>query len=121
PDGTPPRPYEPTEGGWAAGRRSWTQAWILDQRPHLRPVFTSVVGTLVRHGLAEQTDRTREAMEQLGKDFQEQLGRQATLANRTRKGTPATLRPPNLRRIERSWSPSEMGERILGYFVEAGA
>src|SRR6202042_3051069 len=71
PDGTRPRPYEPTG---AAGRRSWTQAWILDQRPHLRPVFTSVAGTLVRHGLAEQTDWAREAMEQLGKDFREQLG-----------------------------------------------
>lgn len=24
PDGTRPRPYEPTGGGWTAGRRSWT-------------------------------------------------------------------------------------------------
>jgi len=26
-----------------------------------------------------------------------------------------------IRRIERSWSPTELGERVLGYYIEAGA
>jgi hypothetical protein len=120
-DGTSPRPYQPTGGDWMAGRRSWAERWILEYRPHLQPVLTSVVGSLVRHGLAHQTDRTPEAMEQLGKDFQGQINRQASLAKRTNKPKPPTLRPPVIRRIERSWSPTELGERVLGYYIEAGA
>lgn len=28
---------------------------------------------------------------------------------------------PGARRIERSWTPTELGERVLGYYLEAGA
>lgn len=102
PDGTSPRPYVAAGGGWMAGRRSWTARAAVQHRPQLRPVLSSVVGTLVRHGLAEQTDRTPEAMQQLVTD----LGMQVT---------------PGVRRIERSWTPTELGERVLGYYLEAGA
>ena len=95
-------PYVATGGGWMAGRRSWTARATIQHRPQLRPVLSSVVGTLVRHGLAEQTDRTPEAMQQLVTD----LGMQVT---------------PGARRIERSWTPTELGERVLGYYLEAGA
>ena len=74
PDGTSPRPYVAAGGGWMAGRRSWTARATVQHRPQLRPVLSSVVGTLVRHGLAEQTDRTPEAMQQLVTD----LGMQVT-------------------------------------------
>ena len=58
PDGTSPRPYVAAGGGWMAGRRSWAARATVQHRPQLRSVLSSVVGTLVRHGLAEQTDRT---------------------------------------------------------------
>lgn len=28
---------------------------------------------------------------------------------------------PGVRRIERRWSPTELRERVLGYYLEAGA
>lgn len=61
--------------------------------PELAPVLPGLAGILVRHGLAEQTDRTRETLEQR----------------------------PSVGRIERIWSPTELGEQVLGYYLDAGA
>jgi hypothetical protein len=110
------------ERAWTVGRRIWTAQFILTARPGLRPVFTSVAGTLVRHGLAEQTDRALEAMEQLSKEFEQQINQQAAAARRgggTGMFTP--VQAPAIHGIERSWSPTELGEQVLGFYLEAGA
>jgi len=119
-----PRSIAPAPGAetyWSVGRRTWKSELIPIVRPELAPVLTGLAGTLIRHGLAEQTDRTREAMEQLGKEFQDQINRQTVAASRGQRPAPIGQRPPTVRRIERSWSPTELGEKVLGYYLEAGS
>jgi len=102
---------------WSVGQRVWKAEMIPVVRPELAEVLAGLAGTLIRHGLAEQTDRTREAMEQLGREFQVQLN-EARRAGGVGLGSP---NPPSIRRIERTWSPTELGEKVLGYYLEAGA
>jgi hypothetical protein len=107
---------------WTVGRRTWKADLIAVVRPELTTVLTGLAGTLIRHGLAQQADRTREAMEQFGKDFQERINRQ--VAGVTRGGgiaPPHSMQPPSISRIERTWTPTELGEQVLGFYLEAGA
>src|SRR5262249_23252229 len=41
---------------WSIGRRMWTRRQICLVRPKLRPVLTTLLGTLQRHGLTAQND-----------------------------------------------------------------
>src|SRR5439155_849252 len=119
-DGYEARPHRnmPELREWVADKRIWLAPVITAIRPQLQPVFTSVAGTLVRHGLAEQTDRTPEALERLGR--QSYLQAAATESRRPR-ATPPALWSPRERRVERSWSPTELGEQVLGFYYEAAA
>lgn len=105
-------PPPDAETFWSVGRRTWKAVQIPIVRPELGPVLTGLAGSLIRHGLAEQTDRTREAMEQLGKDFQSRIDQ---------LGSEIRLRAPKVERIERSWAPTELGEKVLEYYLQAGA
>jgi hypothetical protein len=111
----------PDHHEWVVGQRIWTAPVIAAIRPQLQPVLTSVTGSLVRHGLAEQTDRTREALEQLEHDLKEQVNQQAAGASRGPRITPPRLVGPVIRKVERSWSPTELGEQVLGFYFEAAA
>lgn len=98
------------------GRRTWTARHICAARPQLQPVLAGVAGTLVRHGLAEQNDRRIERMEQITRDLQQ----------RAETGHGSPIRPPSTAHrmahdMERSWSPTELGEQVLGFYMEAGA
>ena len=118
-DGYTARPHRemPELREWIAEKRIWLAPAIVAVRPQLQPVLTGVAGTLVRHGLAEQTDRTPEALERLGR----QSYRQAAAAESRRpRETPPALWAPRERRVERSWSPTELGEQVLGFYEEAG-
>lgn len=106
---------------WSIGRREWEADLIPIVRPELDPVLSGLAGSLIRHGLAQQSDRTREAMEQLGKDFHGRMIRQASAARRGLQPTPIGQRAPAISRVERSWLPTELGEIVLGYYLEAGA
>ena len=97
---------------WTAGRRSWTARHICAARPQLAPVLAGVAGTLVRHGLAEQSDRRLEAMEKL---TQKMLA-----AADSATPSPRMAAPRIAHNMERSWSPTELGEQVLGYYLEAG-
>jgi hypothetical protein len=119
-DGYEARPHRdmPELREWIADKRIWLAPVIVAVRPQLRPVLTSVVATLVRHGLAEQTERTPESLERLGR----QSYRQAAAAESRRpRATPPALWAPRERRVERSWSPTELGEQVLGFYFEAAA
>src|SRR5260221_13706525 len=115
----PRRPTRKRSGRSAAG--SGRPKLVPVVRPELGEVLTGLIGTLIRHGLAEQTDKTREAMEQLGKEFQDQINRQTAAASRGQRPGPIGQRPPTVRRIERSWSPTELGEQVLDFYIDAGA
>jgi hypothetical protein len=102
-------------------RPAWTTEQIIAVRPQLRIAFGSVAGILQHHGLIMHTDRAREALEQLGKQFEKQVNRHASRnhAGQTAKPKPLTVRAPSVSQIERSWSATELGRRVLGYYDEA--
>lgn len=106
---------EPVE--WMIGHRKWTGPQIIAVRPQLQPVLTGVAGTLVRHGLAEQTDRRIEEMEQITRNLQQQARDADGVAFRAPRPTSPRMQPG----MERSWSPTELGEKVLGFYAEAGA
>lgn len=98
----------------------WTTEQILAVRPKVCPAFTSVIGTLQRHGLTVQTDRTPEVLEQLGKNMAAQVNKQAVAARRGQRLTSTTLRAPTISKVERSWSATELGAEVLSFYDEAG-
>jgi hypothetical protein len=114
-----PRPYGdgPSRSGWVVGRRIWTARAIVAARPQLRPVLTSVTGTLERHGLAVQSDKTLDALGEFG-----YLERQFYERNIPEEAQWYAERSVStMDKIVRSWSPTELGEQILGFYEEAGA
>jgi hypothetical protein len=105
---------------WSAGRRQWADHQIVAARPQLRPVLTSLLGTLQRHGLAAENDSAPEALGQLSSNLVQQVNQQAGQIQRGRQARPVTLREPAVRSVGPSWSPTELGETILGYYRLAG-
>jgi hypothetical protein len=105
---------------WSIGRRKWMARQIVAVRPQLRPVLTSLLGTLQRHGLAAENDNAPEGLEQLNKNLVQQVNRQAGQMQRGRQARPVTLREATVRVSGPSWSPTELGETILDYYRLAG-
>ena len=92
----------------------WIAAHIATARPPLKPVLPVLLGTLRRHGLAEQNDITTEAIRR----FSRELGSisAATRSSAARMATSIHNMPP-----APSWSPTELGKQVLDRFGEAGA
>jgi hypothetical protein len=105
---------------WSSGRRIWTAREICAVRPQLRPVLTTLIGTLQRHGLAAEVDSAPKVVKQLSKGLTEQVNRQAGRTQRGRQMKPITLREATVRPVEPSWSPTELGEKVLDYYRLAG-
>ena len=108
--------------GWQVGARSWTTQQIETVRPMLRPVLTSLLGTLQRHGLADQNDQTPRLLEHFSKELHRQTVRRGSGPEAPRSGD-GTLLPPtistatmNMLAPAPSWEPTELGERILEYY-----
>jgi hypothetical protein len=106
---------------WMIGRRIWREELIVAVRPELRQVLLTIAATLTRHGLAIQVDRTPEALEQVTRELERQINSQANAARRTTRVTPPTLHipPTSVRRAERMWAPTQFGEQVLDYYLEA--
>lgn len=105
---------------WSIGRRKWTARQIIEARPQLRPVLTSLLGTLERHGLAAENDTAPDGLAQLSKDLAKQVNQHAGKMQRSRQARPLTLREATVRNLAANWSPTELGETILGYYRLAG-
>lgn len=105
---------------WVIGRRKWTACQIVAARPQLRPVLTTLLGTLQRHGLATENDSAPEVLEELSKDLVKQVNQQAGQMQRSQQAKPVILRETKVRSVQPSWSPTELGEMILGYYRLAG-
>jgi len=118
-------PYTPTAGfrgerlSWRPGRREWTFERISRARPNLGPVLASLMGTLQRHGLAIQNDNTVEAFQKFSAIAADDVNR------RTRRGgggIPTVPAAPRRLSVsardmpEPTWSPTELGERVLGFY-----
>jgi hypothetical protein len=105
---------------WTIGRRKWTASAICAARAQLRPVLTTLFGTLERHGLAAQNDTAPEVLKQLSEDLMQQVNQQAGQMQRGKQMKPITLKRPTIRDVEPNWSPTELGEKVLNYYQLAG-
>jgi hypothetical protein len=106
---------------WSILRRTWTIRQINAVMPHLQPVLTSVLGELRESGLVQENDTAPDAVKRLSDDLTEQVNRQAGQMQRSKMVGPMTLQNPTIRYSQPSWSPTELGEKILGFYAEAGA
>ena len=99
--------FKPITGitGWQIGRRSWTAEQIIIARPRLQPILTSLIGTMLRHGLAVQNDNVPKALEKYTNAMSLAIS----------SGGSPTITPPSP-----SWSPTPLGEQVLGKYREIG-
>ncbi len=119
PDGSHSR----LNGGWDVARREWSPAQIARARPKLAGLSPSLLGTLQRHGLAVQNDKTGEALKRYAKQFEDALGQQYRLDGRAGGFRPSGVpKVPNPERLapEPTWSPTELGEDVFLRFRDAG-
>lgn len=101
-----------------SGHRRWTVDVIAALRPELLPVLPGLMGTLVRHGLAVENNEAARALKNALRGFGrsgEQRAKQLRAGSRL---TAAALQPhiPQVPNIVQTWSPTELGERVLGFY-----
>jgi hypothetical protein len=107
---------------WSVHERKWEDREILHYRPRLAPVFSSLAGTLQRHGLALFEDNSDQEIEQL----KEAVEREASRSDQERRagGTGSAPRRPtgafNVRTVPGTWEPTELGEEVWLRFHQAG-
>jgi hypothetical protein len=114
------RPYDDL---WDIAWREWSRGQIAHARPNLAPLAPSLLGTLQRHGLVIQNDKTGDAIEKYAGALEDQLGQQYA-----RDGRAGAFRPSGVPRVqnpaglapERTWSPTELGEQVYLRFLDAG-
>jgi len=99
---------------------------IGHMRPHLRPVCQGLLGTLQRHGLAVQNDNLGKTIENYTKIYDKRiegwLNQVARKARSHMSGFPPWPKfSAGAVTPEISWSATELGGRVLGYYREAGA
>jgi hypothetical protein len=120
PVGARPDPVPPAPSGdrWHAGQRIWKEYQISQVRPTLEPVAISLIGTLARHGLAVQNDDTPAVLAKYSEAMRAEAAR--GLAGRDHRGNQLlpTLQAIKARQFTPppSWSPTELGERVLEYY-----
>jgi len=114
-----------SKSGWTVGERKWTTYQIEEARPTLEPVLTSLIGTLRRHGLAEQFDDTPDILAKFSEKMREVSSRTGVRAGQ--RITAESLLPRTMSEMEAldvargpRWSPTELGERVLEYYHLAG-
>ncbi len=115
------RPDNPKD--WSIGRRKWTVSQISAVRSQLRPILTTLLGTLQRHGLAAEIDSAPAAIKRFSEALTRQVNQQAGQAQRggqARQPRPLTLQQTTVQSAEPTWAPTEWGEKILDYYRLAG-
>jgi hypothetical protein len=112
------REFEDDRSGsrqWPIERRTWTVRQIRDVRPALAPALTGLLGTLRAHGLVEEVDSGPKIAQQLSEDLARQINREPE-SDPTRN-----IHAPNIPGVETSWSPTEHGVRVLGFYELAAS
>jgi hypothetical protein len=89
-------------------KSEWTAEQMTAALPSLAPVLGSVIGALERHGLIEQNDSTAEALTEYSKAY----------ARGHNNARPRVINSIEAERIAPlpSWSPTALGEQVLGYY-----
>jgi hypothetical protein len=105
---------------WDIGLRRWAEIDILIARPKLQPVLVGITGTLDRFGLVSSSDQMPEMLRKVAQQWDELQRLEAAAASRSGRDRSIPKRPVK-RHMERIWSPTELGEQVLGFYVEAAA
>jgi hypothetical protein len=106
---------------WSVGERKWTTEQICAVRPDLESVLPSLLGELREKGLAREKDTTNDAIKLLNRDLMSQVNRHAGQMQRSKQNKLVTLQEHMIQLPEPTWSPTELGEKVLGFYAEAGA
>lgn len=116
----PPRYFVPGRS-WHAHDRKWQADAITLARPTLTTALDGLMGTLIRHGLAVENDEAGKAIEEALRGFEERGNQQAQQIRAGSRLTAGALQPhiPHATQIIRTWSPTELGEQLLGLYREA--
>jgi hypothetical protein len=107
--------------GWSIGRRKWTTKQINGVAPDLQQVLTSLLGELREGGLVQENDTAPDAFKRLSANVAKQVNDQAGQMRRRNQVGPINLQPATIPSGDPTWSPTELGEKILGFYAEAGA
>jgi hypothetical protein len=109
------------DGLWHVGGRKWTAHQMIAIKPHLKPALQNLIGTLTRHGLVVENNEAAEALEESLGGFARRGQRQARQIRAGSRLTAGALQPhiPEVRKIIQTWSPTEFGEDVLGYYRDA--
>jgi hypothetical protein len=112
----------PEMGYFAHIKSAWTARQMKSAVPSLEPILGSLIGALERHGLIDRNDSTAEALTK----FSEASSRETERRNPVTRGN-SQQRPPVISSLEAkriapepSWSPTALGEQVLGYYDLAG-
>lgn len=109
--------------GWSVAGREFTQAQIAYGRPNLAALAPSLLGTLQRHGLVVQNDKTGDALKRLSDEWKRATAEQYAREGRAggfRPSGPPRVSSPELLAPEPTWSPTELGEQVYLRFRDAG-
>lgn len=113
----------PFSDGWHVAGREWSREQIAHARPNLAGLAPGLLGTLQRHGLVVQNDKTGEAIEVYSQALEKRIAeyeRQRTAGIHRYRRTPGVTNPARLV-PEPTWSPTELGEDVYLRFLHAGA
>ncbi len=107
--------------GWAVGWRTWTISEISRFRPQLASTLPGLLGTLQRHGLAVQNDVSSETVERYLRKLQDNYNSALGATINAGASRPVPMRMPmSIPRVERTWSPTELGDQVLQFYWDAG-
>lgn len=105
---------------WDVGWRKWYLEEIRQHRPRLAKVFTGLIGTPQRHGLAAYETNASDVIKKLSYTFQKDVNRleqqQRTGRRRSRPAAAGIVQP-----VTGTWEPTEFGEEVWLRFRAAGA
>jgi hypothetical protein len=97
---------------WSAGEQIWFTEQISHLMPDLQPVLDSLLGELRERGLVRENDTTPDALSRLSEDVATLIRGQAEILSPQKTTVEAPVP---------SWSATELGEKILMFYAEAGA
>jgi hypothetical protein len=102
-------------------KNKWSAAEITTVHPNLGPALPALLAGLDRRGLIEPNDNTAEALSKYSQNFRSQANRTPPGALRgaaRAQNSPPTLTSAAASRIAgvRTWSPTRLGEQVLGYY-----
>jgi hypothetical protein len=97
----------------------WAEISIAMVRPQLKEALSGVLGTLQRHGLVVENDSAADAITRLIKNIEADSRAQARNTRPGSQPRPLHINPvtPN----KSTWSVTEFGQRVLGFYQEAAA